>query len=201
MDMDFSYRHILILYVFSFWTSALLAQVDGKPERTPEQEATKQTEAMQRELGLTQEQAVQIHEINLKYAKERQETDTRAEAMERMLHKNEDYKRILTKEQYQHLQSKRVERRTRPLNDQQTGGLQSQRPQFSSGRPTAETPTRHEPTAIQQPVPATEENRNQTSSIRINNTSSTHTPTSNNQFLPRNPQTTPPRVPQQPMKR
>jgi hypothetical protein len=80
------------------------------PERTPEQEAMKQTEKLQQELNLTSEQIKQLYEINLRYARERQVSNTRTEAMERIKNKNADIERILSVDQNNHLQSKRYER-------------------------------------------------------------------------------------------
>jgi len=87
------------------------------PQRTPEQEAVKQTERLQQELNLTPEQVKQVYEINLRYARERQLSNTRSEAVERMKNKNADIQKILTEEQNGHLQTKRYERTT---NDPQT---------------------------------------------------------------------------------
>ena len=81
-------------------------------QRTPEQEAAKQTEKLQQELGLTPEQTKQVYEINLKYARERQISNTRSEAIERMKNKNADIQRVLTAEQNDRLQTKRYERST-----------------------------------------------------------------------------------------
>lgn len=79
-------------------------------QRTPEQEAARQTEKLQQELDLTQEQVKQVYEINLKYARERQVSNRRSEAMERMKSKNEDLKGVLSEEQFEQLQNKRYER-------------------------------------------------------------------------------------------
>jgi hypothetical protein len=81
-------------------------------QRTPEQEAAKQTEKLQQELGLTPEQTKQVYEVNLKYARERQISNTRSEAIERMKNKNADIQRVLTAEQNDRLQTKRYERST-----------------------------------------------------------------------------------------
>ncbi len=80
------------------------------PQRSPEQEAAKQTEKLQQELNLSQEQARKVYEINLKYARERQISNTRSEAMERMKNKNADIERVLNDDQNTRLQSKRYER-------------------------------------------------------------------------------------------
>ena len=57
---------------------------------TPEQEAIKQTEKLQSELKLTDEQAKIVYEINLRYARERQLSNSRSQAMERIRNKNEE---------------------------------------------------------------------------------------------------------------
>jgi len=80
------------------------------PKRTPEQEAIKQTEKLQQELNLSQDQSKRVYEINLRYARERQISNKRSDAMERMKNKNVDIQRVLSPEQNERLQSKRYER-------------------------------------------------------------------------------------------
>jgi len=80
------------------------------PKRTPEQEAARQTEKLQQELNLNQPQANHIYEINLRYARERQISNKRSEALERMRTKNAEIKQVLSPEQNDRLQSKRYER-------------------------------------------------------------------------------------------
>ena len=99
----------LLLLIF------LAMQVYGQdntviPQRTPEQEAVKQTEKLQQELNLSIEQVRQVYEINLRYARERQVSNTRSEAIERMKNKSTEIQRILNPEQNEHLQTKRYER-------------------------------------------------------------------------------------------
>ena len=67
------------------------------PKRTPEQEAAKQTEKLQQELNLNQAQTNHIYEINLRYARERQISNKRSEALERMRNKNAEIKQVLSK--------------------------------------------------------------------------------------------------------
>lgn len=81
-------------------------EVITTPERTPEQEANRQTERMQEELRLTPEQTRKVYEINLKYARERQISNSRAEAIERTRNKDNELQRILNDEQYARLQNK-----------------------------------------------------------------------------------------------
>lgn len=82
---------------------------NSTPERTPELEATKQTEKLQKELRLSEEQLKQVHEINLKYARERQISNSRTEALERIKNKDADLKRVLKPEQYEQLKNKKYE--------------------------------------------------------------------------------------------
>jgi hypothetical protein len=86
------------------------------PQRTPEQEAVRQTEKIQQELNLTSDQAKTIYEINLRYARERQISNTRTEAMERMKNKNVEIQQILNAEQNEKLQTKRYERTSPNIN-------------------------------------------------------------------------------------
>jgi Spy/CpxP family protein refolding chaperone len=78
--------------------------------RTPEQEAIKQTERMQSELALTSDQFAQIYDINLKYARMRQVSNTRIEAMERIKSKNAEVRQILNYHQRLLLDTKRFDR-------------------------------------------------------------------------------------------
>ena len=64
----------------------LLAQEQNvRPQRTPEEEASKQTERLVRELGIKDSVRIDtIYRMHLKYARIRQKGLTRAENMERM---------------------------------------------------------------------------------------------------------------------
>ena len=77
---------------------------------TPEYEATKQTEKMQQELNLSTDQVKLVYEINLRYARARQSSTSRAEAMERLKNKDADLEHVLKPEQVNRLQNKRYER-------------------------------------------------------------------------------------------
>jgi len=102
---------ILLLSLFLSLGLSIRSQDNvSVPQRTPEQEAVKQTEKIQQELNLTSEQIKQVYEINLRYARERQVSNTRSQAMERIKNKNTEMQRILTENQYNQLQSKRYER-------------------------------------------------------------------------------------------
>lgn len=106
------------------------------PEHTPEQEAIKQTERLHRELHLTTEQANRIYEINLRYARERQLSNTRSEAVERIKNKDAEVQQILSHEQNEKLRTKRYQHtttrlagitRNRPINSSPFLGSQNTR--------------------------------------------------------------------------
>lgn len=106
-----AYRFLFIALLFS--TMTFFAQESGNmPIRTPEQEATRQTEKLKQELNLTPQQSKEVYEINLRYAKQRQVSNSRTEAMERIKNKDADLKRVLDNEQYDRLQNKHYERST-----------------------------------------------------------------------------------------
>lgn len=102
----------IILLLFIFWAPNGLQSQESTaiPMRTPEQEAARQTERLQQELNLSSEQARQIHEINLKYARARKVSNTRIEAIQRIKDKELELSRILNEQQQSVLQNKRYER-------------------------------------------------------------------------------------------
>ena len=104
---------ILLAFYILFGCGFVAGQENtNTPERTPEQEAARQTEKMQQELNLTPEQAQQVHEINLKYARERQVSNSRTEALQRVKNKEQDLRKVLKPAQYNELQNKQYERST-----------------------------------------------------------------------------------------
>lgn len=100
------------LLVFFICSVSLFAQDSERTSRTPEQEAARQTERLKQELNLTPEQVREVYSINLRHAKQRQISNSRTEAMERIRNKNADLKLVLTEEQYEKLQNKHHERST-----------------------------------------------------------------------------------------
>lgn len=101
---------ILVLILMLFLAKTINSQGVNIPQRTPEQEASKQTEKLQLELNLNSEQRKLVYDINLQYERQRQISNTRSEAMERIKNKNADIQRILTEQQKIQLQNKRFER-------------------------------------------------------------------------------------------
>jgi len=67
---------------------------------------------LKQELNLTPEQVREVYNINLRHAKQRQISNSRTEAMERIRNKNADLKLVLTEEQFERLQNKQHERST-----------------------------------------------------------------------------------------
>ncbi|OIP81783.1 MAG: hypothetical protein AUK44_09330 [Porphyromonadaceae bacterium CG2_30_38_12] len=100
----------VLIFIFIFSSSLFCQELSTVPERSPEQEALKQTEKLQQELHLTIEQARRVHEINLKYARERQASNSRSDAIRRVKEKESDLTRILNDSQREVLQNKRYER-------------------------------------------------------------------------------------------
>jgi len=102
-----------VLFVLFFMTLGMQTYSQDNqvvPKRTPEQEAAKQTDKLQQELDLNQDQAKEVYKINLRYARERQISNKRSEALERMKNKNADIQQVLSPDQNNRLQSKRYER-------------------------------------------------------------------------------------------
>lgn len=107
-------KYILIILIsFPFFAFAQDIENDS---RSPEQEAAKQTEKMQKELNLTEEQVKSIYDINLKYARERQQFNKRSDAVNRIKRKNDEISRILNDKQNFELQNKRSEIQSVEIN-------------------------------------------------------------------------------------
>jgi hypothetical protein len=114
MFNNFQMRFVLlfILLISCFWLGANNNTQENAtaPSRTPEQEAALQTQKMQQELNLSQEQIQTIYDINLRHARERQVSKSRSEALQRVKNKDAEMREVLTRDQYIRLQDKRYER-------------------------------------------------------------------------------------------
>ncbi|HEY5508922.1 MAG TPA: hypothetical protein VIK29_09635 [Paludibacter sp.] len=107
------FKNILFLLILTLLVSPIQGQNKAVlSDRTPEQEAIKQTEKLQHELNLSLDQTKQVYEINLRYARERQVSNTRSEAMERIKNKNAELQTVLNADQNSRLENKRYERTT-----------------------------------------------------------------------------------------
>jgi len=62
---------------------------------------------MKTDLNLTPTQEKLVYNINLKYEKQRQQSNDRRKAVERIKNKNDELQKVLTEHQYAKLQSKR----------------------------------------------------------------------------------------------
>ena len=112
----------MIKKLFSFVLVALFSGLMGaqepaadRPQRTPEEEALKQTMRLVRELGIKDSVRFDtIYKMHLKYAKFRQKGLTRAENMERKISIQEELKRLLTPSEYERFMNHPAEQPRRP---------------------------------------------------------------------------------------
>lgn len=92
------------IYIFAICLTmafAVAAQEEmRRPQRTPEQMADKQTEMMQRDLNLTQEQRDTVSSILLKYARMYKVNEDRDVRMLRMEFMQKELQQVLTEEQF-----------------------------------------------------------------------------------------------------
>jgi hypothetical protein len=165
----------ILLFIFLF-QSVCGQDNTGSSQRTPEQEAVKQTDKLQQELNLTPDQAKQIYEINVKYARARQISNKRSEAVERMKIKNTEIQQILSSEQNNKLQSKRFERSNSEYQSVITNNLPTNANGYRSGSEfRTNSPVRNpntnlkNNTSLRQALPATENRIQNQQSLRNNN--------------------------------
>lgn len=95
----------------------MLAQepVRERPQRTPEEEAMKQTMRLQRELSIRDSVRIDtLYRMHLKYARIRQKGLTRAQEMERMNAIYGELKRLLTPEEFEQFMNHPAEQPRRP---------------------------------------------------------------------------------------
>ena len=87
----------------------LQAQHNCHPQRTAEDIARKQTEMLVRELSI-QDSIIRdtLYHLHLKFARKREISNTRAEAMQYMQEANAELQTILTPEQYQQYMNQQV---------------------------------------------------------------------------------------------
>lgn len=132
-----------LVFIFSLTFDAKGQESVVMQERSPEQEAAKQTEKLQNELQLTPEQTQIVHEINLKYARERKISNTRTDALRRIKEKDEDLQRVLNHDQFRQLQNKRYNKSSFQQPDNNTNS----RTEYKSNEnrrttyPTSRTPS------------------------------------------------------------
>ena len=102
-------KRFLLFFSIALLSVLVYAQ-DGppRPVRTPEEEAMKQTEMLQRELALNSFQYDTIYRIHLKYARMRQISNTRAEMLERINNMFAEILNMLTPEQQNLFMGKQI---------------------------------------------------------------------------------------------
>ncbi|GAB1416510.1 hypothetical protein MASR2M117_19160 [Paludibacter sp.] len=158
----------LLLFTICFnVNSEILEQENATaPSRTPEQEAAMQTEKMQTELNLSNEQSQAIYEINLRHARDRQVSNSRSQALERVKNKDAQIRDVLTRDQYNRLQDRRYERypsniRTSPSSPEirRVNPTEQRMYQPTDGRVTPSYDRRNEYQLPQRRIPSTNDDR------------------------------------------
>lgn len=96
-------QKLFILITAVLLAGTMMAQEPSdRPQRTPEEEALKQTTRIVRELGITDSLRFDtLYRMHLKYAKWRQKGLTRAENMERMQAIYNELKVLLTPQEFE----------------------------------------------------------------------------------------------------
>lgn len=111
-------KKILSILSFALLSGGLLAQEpvsESRSQRTPEEEALKQTTRLIRELGIRDSVRIDtLYRMHLKYARFRQKGLTRAENMERMQAIYEELKNLLTPEEFERFMNHPAELPRRP---------------------------------------------------------------------------------------
>lgn len=143
---------LLIISCFLLPNTISAQENAAVPARTPEQEASTQTERMQKELNLTNAQARSVYEINLRHARERKVSNSRSQALERIKTKEEEIRQVLSRDQYSRLQNMRYDRGTvnapstdRPNSERTINTQLRTRPVTPSSGNQAVTPGRNIP--------------------------------------------------------
>lgn len=111
-------KRLFSVLLVALLAGGMMAQepVDGpRPQRTPEEEALKQTMRLVRELGIQDSVRIDtIYKMHLKYAIFRQKGLTRAENMERMQAIYAELKALLTPEEFERFMNHPAEQPRRP---------------------------------------------------------------------------------------
>ena len=106
---------LFISLLFSVAVSAQEPAVDLRPQRTPEEEALKQTMRLTRELGIKDSVRIDtLYRMHLKYARFRQKGLTRQENMDRMNAIYAELKQLLTPEEFEQFMNHPAEQPRRP---------------------------------------------------------------------------------------
>ena len=110
-------KRLFIILFISLSAGLMMAQepVSDRPQRTPEDEAIKQTVRLVRELDIKDSVRFDtLYKMHLKYARVRQKGLTRAQEMERMNAIYAELKRLLTPEEFEQFMNHPAEQPRRP---------------------------------------------------------------------------------------
>lgn len=109
MYATYRMKNLLYICLFALATPFATLYAQHHPQRTPEDIARKQTEMLVRELNI-QDSMVRdtLYRLHLKFARKREISHTRAEAMQYMQEANAELQTILTPEQYQQFMNQQI---------------------------------------------------------------------------------------------
>lgn len=110
-------KRLFIFLFIALSAGLMMAQepVSDRPQRTPEDEALKQTVRLVRELDIKDSVRFDtLYKMHLKYARVRQKGLTRAQEMERMNAIYAELKRLLTEKEFDQFMNHPVEQPRRP---------------------------------------------------------------------------------------
>lgn len=110
-------KRLFIFLFIALSAGLMMAQepVSDRPQRTPEDEALKQTVRLVRELDIKDSVRFDtIYKMHLKYARVRQKGLTRAQEMERMQAIYDELKTLLTEKEFDQFMNHPVEQPRRP---------------------------------------------------------------------------------------
>ena len=111
-------KKLLFTLFIALLSGLMMAQEqvsEPRPQRTPQQEALKQTMRLVRELGITDSVRIDtLYRMHLKYALVRQKGLTRAQNLERMQAIHNELKNLLTPEEFERFMNHPAELPRRP---------------------------------------------------------------------------------------
>lgn len=111
-------KKLLSLLSIALFSGMIMAQEpvsEPRPQRTPQEEALKQTMRLVRELGITDSVRIDtLYRMHLKYALVRQKGLTRAQNLERMQAIHNELKSLLTPEEFERFMNHPAELPRRP---------------------------------------------------------------------------------------
>lgn len=111
-------KKLLSILSFALFSGLVMAQEpvsEPRPQRTPQEEALKQTMRLVRELGITDSVRIDtLYRMHLKYALVRQKGLTRAQNLERMQAIHNELKNLLTPEEFERFMNHPAELPRRP---------------------------------------------------------------------------------------